>query len=83
MTDQIKAAPPAPTLPAIPAGMASELFLLREFWNAWNDFHRMAAARDDTGAPKHGRRVLEGAAQRMTDRASDLRNFYEPTTSRT
>ncbi len=70
---------PSPMLPAIPSGMASELFLLREFWNAWSEFHRMASERDEQRRPKHPRAVLESAAQRMTDRASDLRNFYHPT----
>ncbi|MCC6800406.1 MAG: hypothetical protein IT325_09825 [Anaerolineae bacterium] len=74
---------PSPALPATPAGLASELFLLREFWNAWNEFHGLAAQRDAGHRPKHPRAVLESAAQRMTDRARDLRNFYDPTTSRT
>jgi hypothetical protein len=65
---------PAPSADAMEQAMQMrvELEMLREFYECWEEMHRVAKA---VAAP---RRAKEIAAQRLVDAAQSLRGFYVP-----
>lgn len=63
---------PAPERVKMAEQLMQELEMLREFYDCWEAFHRLAR---QIAIPRKSKEV---AAQRLTDAANSIRAFYAP-----